>query len=172
MARHVTTWHYASKARPSSLAPVDARHRVSAYGDLTCRSAAQPPRSGWAGPEVQLVASGVLNWGLFGLEWSLIQPVVLICSDFVGDELPSSEPEVSAIFRVPYRHFRACGQGDGQEATRYRRWVASGVSITRTISISIFSGNTSNNRRPPDRGRPGERVDQSRSPVGEQLDCQ
>ena len=46
-------------------------------------------------------------------------------------------------------HFRAYGNGDGQEAMRYRMWVASGVSITRTISNSILSGNSSNSRRPP-----------------------
>ena len=40
------------------------------------------------------------------------------------------------------------GLADGQEAMRYRMWVASGVLITRTISNSILSGSTSNSRRP------------------------
>ncbi len=36
-----------------------------------------------------------------------------------------------------------------QETMRYRMCVASGVSITRTISNSTLPANTSNNRRPP-----------------------
>ena len=36
----------------------------------------------------------------------------------------------------------------GQETMRYRMCVASGVSITRTISNSTLSGITSNSRRP------------------------
>ena len=49
----------------------------------------------------------------------------------------------------PQWHFRAKGQGDGQETVRYRRCVTSGVSITRAILNSILSGNTSNSLRPP-----------------------